>query len=75
MMFSFLPRDVNFISKNVILCLFFKNVSPSTRVVCYILNNLRYPMMEGITFYALYKSRVLIIPGKADDLFIYRATI
>ena len=53
--------------KNFILCLFFKNVSPSQRVVCFILNNLHFPMGEGIAFYALYKSKVLIIPCKADD--------
>ena len=31
-------------------------------------------MVVGIAFYALYKSRVLLIPCKADDLFIYRGT-
>ena len=50
-----------------ILCLFLKNVSPSKRVICFILNNLNFPMVEGIAFYALYKLRVLIIPYKADD--------
>ena len=32
-----------------------------------ILNNLHFPMVEGIAFYALYKSTVLIIPCKADN--------
>ena len=67
MEFSFLPKNVHFILKNAVLCLFLKNVSPSKRVICFILNNLHFPMVEGIAFYALYKSRVLIIPCKADD--------
>ena len=33
MLFSFLPKNVHFILKNAILCLFFKNVSSSKRVV------------------------------------------
>ena len=28
-------------------------------------------MIEGIAFYALYKSRVLIIPWKADDCYLF----
>ena len=56
-----------FKKKNAILCLFLKNVSPSKRVVCFILNNLHFPMVKGIAFYALYKSRVLIIPCKVDE--------
>ena len=71
MVFSFLPKNVYFISKNGILCLFLKNVSPSKWVICFILNNLRFPMVEGIAFYALYKSRVLIIPCKADDFCLF----
>ena len=51
-----------YFKKNKILCLFLKNVSPSKRVVCFILNNLHIPMVEVIAFYALQKSRVLIIP-------------
>ena len=66
--FSFLPKHVHFISKNTISCLFLKNVSPSKRVICFILNNLHFPMVEGITFYALHKSRVLIIKQMA---FVY----
>ena len=65
MVFSFLPKNVHFISKNAISCLFLKNVLPSKRVICFILNNLHFPMVEGIAFYALHKSRVLIIPCKA----------
>ena len=38
--------------KNAILCLFLKNISPSKRVLCFILNNLHFLMMEGIAFYA-----------------------
>ena len=66
MVFSFLPKNVHFISKNTTSCLFLKNVSPSKGVICFILNNLHFPMMEGIAFYALHKSRVLIISCKAD---------
>ena len=57
--------------KNAVLCLFLKNVLPSKRVVCFILNNLHFPMVKGIAFYALYKSRVLIIPCKADDFCLF----
>ena len=53
-------KNVHFISKNAI--------SPSERVICFILNNLHFSKVEGIACYALYKSRVLIIPSKADDL-------
>ena len=48
MVFSFLPKNVHFISKNAISCLFLKNVSPSKRVICFILNNLHFQMVEGI---------------------------
>ena len=71
MVFSFLPKNVHFISKNAILCLFLKNISPSKRVVCFILNNLHLPMVEGIAFYALHKLRVLIIPCKADGFCLF----
>ena len=41
-------------------------------VVCFILNNLHFlVVVEGIAFYALYKSRVLIIPCKADDFYLF----
>ena len=40
--------------KNAILCLFLKNVLSSKRLVCFILNNLYFPVVEGIAFYALY---------------------
>ena len=71
MVFSFLPKNVHFISKNAISCLFLKNVSPSKRVICFILNNLHFPMVEGIAFYALLKSRMLIIPCKADGVCLF----
>ena len=64
-------KNVYFISKNAILRLFLKNVSPSKRLVCFILNNLHFPMVEGIAFYALHKSRVVIIPCKADDFCLF----
>ena len=48
------------LQKNAIWCLFLKNVSPSKTVLCFI-------MGECIAFYALYKSRVLIIACKTDD--------
>ena len=54
MVFSFLPKNVHFISKNAILCLFRKNGSPYKTVVYFILNNLHFPMVEGIAFYALF---------------------
>ena len=57
--------------KNAILCLYLKNVSPSKRVVRFILNNSHLSMVEGIAFYALYKSRVPIIPCKAHDFSLF----
>ena len=66
MVFSFLPKNVHFNSKNTISCLFLKNVSPSKRVICFILNNLHFPMVEGIAF-----SRVLIISYKADGFCLF----
>ena len=60
-----------YLKKNAILCLFFKNVSPSKRVVCFILNYLHFPMVEGIAFYALHKSRLLIISCKADGFCLF----
>ena len=71
MMFSFQPKNVHFISKNAISCLFLKNVSPSKRVICFILNNLHFPMLEGIAFYAVHKSKVLIISCKAFDFCLF----
>ena len=61
------------LKKIKILCLFLKNISPYKRVVYFILNNLHFPLVDGIAFYSLYKSRVPIIPCKADDscLFIW----
>ena len=71
MVFSFLPKNLHFISKNAILFLFLKNISPSKRVLCFILNNLQFPMLEGSAFYALYKLTVPIIPCKADDFCLF----
>ena len=62
-----------YLKKNAILYLFLKNVSPSKRMVCFILNNLHFPMVEVITFCGLHKSRVLIIPCKADDFWLFIA--
>ena len=59
------------ISKNAILCLILQNASPSKMVVCFILNNLHFPMVEGIAFYTLYKLRLLIIPCKAYDFRLF----
>ena len=67
----FSPKILHFISKNAISCLFFKNVSPSKMVICFILNNLYFPMVEGIAFYGLYKLRVLIIPCKAEGFCLF----
>ena len=66
----FYQKMCTLFKRNAILCLFLKNVSPSKRKVCFILNNLHCPM-EGIAFYALHKSRVLIIPCKADDFCLF----
>ena len=73
MVFSFLPQKcaLYFKKLNAISCLFLKNVSPSKRVICFILNNLHFLMVEGIAFYALYKSRVLVIPCKADGFCLF----
>ena len=65
--FFFSTKKSVFYLKNTILCLFLKNVSPSKKVICFILNYSQVSMVEGIAFYALYKSRVLIISCKADD--------
>ena len=66
LVFSFPPKKCAFyFKKNAILCLYLKNVSPAKRVVCFILNNLHFPMVEGIALCALYKSRVLTIPCTA----------
>ena len=46
---------------------FLKNISPSERLICFILNNLHFPMVQDIAFYTLYKSRVMTISCKADD--------
>ena len=71
MVVSFLPKKCALYLKKFNFCLFLKNVSPSKRDVCFILNNLPVPMVEDIAFYALYKSRMLIIPCKADDFCLF----
>ena len=72
MVFSFLPKKMcTLFQKNATLCLFLKNVSPSKRVICSILNILHFPMVKSIAFYALHKSRVLIIPCKADGFRLF----
>ena len=50
---------------------FLKMFLPLKGVVCFILNNLHFSMVEGIAFYALHKSRVLIIPCKADGFCLF----
>ena len=55
--FLFYQRMCTLFKKNAISCLFLKNVSPSKRVICSILNNLQFPMVEGIAFYAQYINR------------------
>ena len=60
-----------YLKKNAISCLFLKNVSRSKRVACFILNNLHLPMVESIAFYALYKSKVLIIHCEADEFCLF----
>ena len=72
--FIFYQKMCTLFKKIAILYLFLKNVSPFKRVICFILNNLHFPMVKGITFYALYKSRVLIIPCSRWLWFIDMAT-
>ena len=40
----------------------------SERMLCFVLNNLHFSMVEGIAFY---KSRVLIMPFEADDFCLF----
>ena len=69
--FLFYQKMCILLEKIAILCLFLKNIAASKRVVYFILNNLDFPMVEGIVFYALYKSRVLIIPCKAEHFCLF----
>ena len=74
MMLSFLPKKCAFYlkkKKNAILCLFLKNISPSKRLVCFILNNSHFILVEFIAFYALYKSRILIILSETGDFSLF----
>ena len=50
-----------FEKKNAFLCCFLNKYNS------FFLNNSHLSMVEGIAFYALYKSRVMIIPCKADE--------
>ena len=52
----YLKKSAFYFKKNAILCLFLKNILPSKRLICFILKNLHFPMVDGITFYALHKS-------------------
>ena len=40
-------------------------------LVCFILNNLHFPMVKGTALFVLFKSRVLIIPCKADVVCLF----
>ena len=65
--FLFYPKMCILFKNNAIFRLCLKNISPSKRMIGFILNNSHLSMMEDIVFYALYKSRVLIMPCKVDD--------
>ena len=54
------------------MCLFLKNVSPSKRVVCFILNNLHIPMVEYIHTYIIghYNPSVRIIDLVSDTTYV-----
>ena len=69
--FLFYQNMCTLFKKNAISCLFLKNVSPSKRVVGFIVHNLHFPIVKGIAFYGLYKSRVLVIPCKADHFCLF----
>ena len=56
-----------YLKKNAILCLFHKNVSASKRMIFFLIIRTCQCKLHCIAFYALYKSRMLIIPCKADD--------
>ena len=61
-----------YLKKNAILCMFLKNVLPSKREVCFILNNLHFPMVESANVvYALYKPNVMIIHCKSNDFCLF----
>ena len=51
--FLFYQKMYTLFKKNAILCLFFKKVSTSKRVVYFIPNNFHFLLVEGIAFYAL----------------------
>ena len=59
MMFSFYQKNVHFIKKKMQFCACFLKMFCPLKVACFLLNNLHFPMVEGIAFYALYKSGLL----------------
>ena len=70
MVFSFLPLFCALYFKKCSF-VFLKNVLLSKRVICFILNNLHFPMVKDIAFYALYESRVLIVPCKVNEFCLF----
>ena len=69
--FLFYQRMCTLFQKMEYRVCFLKMFRPLKQAVCFILNNLHFPMVEGIAFYALHKSRVLIIPCKADGFCLF----
>ena len=63
-----------YLKKNAILYLFLKNVSPSKRMVYFILNNSHLPMVQGMVFNALYKSKILIFLNKVHIFLVEKKT-
>ena len=68
MQLIFVSNGVFFSTKK---CALYLKKCNSKRVVCFIRNNLHFPMGEGIAFYALHKSKVLIIPCKANGFCLF----
>ena len=65
--FLFYQRMCTLFQKMQFHVCFLKMFRSPKRLICFILNTLHFPMVEGIAFYALHQSRLLIIPCKADD--------
>ena len=65
----FSTKKCAFNLKNAIFCLFLKNISPSKRVVSFILNNSNLLMVVGIAFMACINRE--IIHSKADDFCLF----
>ena len=53
-----------FKKKNAILCLFLKNVSPSKRLICFILNNLHFPMVEVFKYNFAKLIKIIKVPPR-----------